>query len=367
MIITFSTENILESLRNVCNVAENKQNMPILANVYLKVSAGSIFLSATDLEVEVCSEDTFEGTGEIETTMNARKLYDMVKSLEGKDELSFNFEDNKTTISSGKSKFVLTAMDASEFPHMGKSEETDPLKINADKLLSLFNQTAFSMATQDARHYLNGLYLKKEGDSLTAVATDGHRLAISETKGLDKTGDFTAIIPRKCILELKRILAGDKDNKQNLVELSTTNKQISFKTGRFLVTSRLIEGNYPEYQKVVPDNLPNLLTIEKAALKHSLQQMAILSNEQYRGVKLALKNNELKLAADQSQDQAEDYVSCDYSGDELVVGFNVSYLLEAIDAMDEDKILMKLNNSETGCLLTGETNTPQYIIMPMRV
>ena len=367
MIITFNTKTLLESLRNVCGVAEDKQNMPILGNVYFKVSDGELLLVATDLEIEVLSKDPYEGSESIETTMNARKLFDMIKSLEGKDEVSFNFEDNKTTISSGKSKFVLSAIDATDFPHMEKDKQAESLQINSAKLLSLFNQTSFSMATQDARHYLNGLYLVKEEGLLTAVATDGHRLAISTLSDVAEGPNFAAIIPRKCIIELKRILAGDKDSKEQLVEVKATNKQISFKSGRFLVTSRLIEGNYPEYKKVVPESLPNLLTVEKASLKHSLQQMAILSNEQYRGVKLSLKNNELKLAADQSQDQAEDYVACDYQGDELVVGFNVSYLLEAIDAMDEDKVLIKLNDSETGCLMTGEKNTPQYIIMPMRV
>ena len=368
MIVTFRTADFLDTLKNIVGVAENKQNMPILANVYFKVGSGSLVMAASDLEVEVFSSEPFSSTEEAETTLNARKLFDIVKSLEEKEEITLRLEENKTTISAGKSKFVLTAMNPAEFPLMEREERGSDLQIESHNLLSLFNETSFSMAHQDARHYLNGLFLNSKGKEITAVATDGHRLAISEGSGTTGENNINAIVPRKCILEIKRILAGVKGNKEHLTEVMCNNKQISFKIGKLVVTSRLIEGSYPEYKKVIPEALPNHLTLDRKTFKGSLHKMAILSNEQYRGVKLVLAKNELKLAANNpAQEEGEDLIPCEYKGEEIEVGFNVSYLLEVLEVLDEDKIMMKLNNSDTGCLITCEKNTPQYIIMPMRV
>ena len=368
MLIKINTQRLLASLKSVVGVTENKQTMPVLSNILFEISPGRLRLTATDLEVQVLATTPVDAKESIKTTLNGKKLFDIIKSFEEAEEIEFNFEGTKTTISSGKSKFTLTEIDAEQFPVMEHDAGDSKTQIDGEKLYSLFNQTAFSMAHQDARHYLNGLYLVSDENKITAVATDGHRLAISQKENNNKQS-FSAIIPRKCVLELKRILTTDKDNKEKLTELSCNNRQISFTVDNFLITSKLIEGSYPEYKKVIPENLPNKLLVDRKAFKSSLQKMAILSNEQYRGVRLTLNNDELKLAANNpSQEEGEDLIACDYTGPLVEIGFNVSYLVEALDALQTERVCIKLNNSDSGCLITSDKETsPQYVIMPMRV
>lgn len=371
MFITINTQQLTDKLRGPVSIIEAKQGMPVLSNVYISVSGGTLRLTGSDLNVEVTSVQPIGSTEDLQTTLNGRKLADIVKSFAGADEVKLNFEENKATISSGRSKFTLTTIKAEEFPLMEKMEEAASAQIEGEKLYTLFNETSFSMATQDARQYLNGLYVQVgEDNKITAVATDGHRLAVAEESVKATTKPFNAIIPRKCILEIKRILMDDKGNKKKLVDFSCSNKKIHFKIGDETVTSKLIDGNYPEYKKVFPDTLPNKLSVGREALKTSLRRMAILTDEQYRGVKLLLGENEIKLVTNNpSQEEGDDLVSCEYSGDALEVGFNINYLIEVLDTLRTDKVGLSFKNSETGCLITGGENpsSPQYIIMPMRV
>jgi DNA polymerase III subunit beta len=370
MIITLDKKLLIEPLKAVTGVSEQKHSMAVLGNVLIKISGGELLMVCSDLEVEVSARINCDVEESIETTMPSKKLLEIVKALNDEEEIKFNIEDTKTTITSAKSKFILATIPAKEFPYVEqKTEEKQTIDINA--LDQVISETSFSMAFSDARHFLNGLFFEINDEKITVVATDGHRLAMSATPNTDKKGTTkTCIIPRKCINELKRILGSFKDNKQMLAEVSINSKEIMFNVGCFVVKSKLIEGNYPDYNKVFPDSLPNKLSVDKETLRAALQRMSILSNDQFKGVKLLIKKTELKLSTNNpSQEEGEDIIECNYGGDEIEVGFNLNYLLEVIDVVGSKELCLELKNPDSGCLISSgsKTSSNKYIIMPMRV
>ena len=371
MIISIDKDKLIEPLRHVVGVSEKKQTMPILGNVLLRANNGKLLLVSSDLEVEIAAEINYPFDGQIETTLPARKLLDIVKSMTGEEPITINIEDTKAIIKSGKSKFTLATLPANDFPYKEKTDSNRPYNINIVDLDNVIGQTSFSMAVQDARHFLNGLFLELEGNKLTVVATDGHRLAMSSCTTTDSIETpVTCIIPRKCIIELKRILATFNDNKENIAEVTVSNTEITIKVSNYTINSKLIDGNYPDYKKVFPESLPHKLSTNREDFKQSLQRMAILSNEQFKGVKLSLMNQEIKLTTtNPSQEEGEDSIECVYSGDSFDVGFNLTYLLEVIDVVTSEDLELQLNNSDSGCLIVSSNNNivNKYIIMPMRV
>lgn len=371
MIISIDKDKLIEPLRHVVGVSEKRQTMPILGNVLLKVGDGKILFVSSDLEVEIAAEIDYSFDGVVETTLPAKKLLDIVKSMSGAEPITINIEDTKAIIKSGKSKFTLATLPAADFPYKSLEPEISAHKINISQLDSIIGQTSFSMAIQDARHFLNGLFLEIATRKLTVVATDGHRLAMSTCTTSDTVeSPISCIIPRKCIIELKRILATFKDNSKNIAEVSVTNIEIIIKISSYTIKSKLIDGNYPDYNKVFPESLPHKLSTNRDHFKQSLQRMAILSNEQFKGVKLSLNNQEIKLSTNNpSQEEGEDSIECVYDGDSFDVGFNLTYLLEVIDVLATDDLELQLNNSDSGCLIVSskENITNKYIIMPMRV
>tara|TARA_Y100000748_G_C15483696_1_gene483911 strand:- start:925 stop:2040 length:1116 start_codon:yes stop_codon:yes gene_type:complete len=371
MIISIGKDKLIEPLRHIVGVSEKKQTMPILGNVLLRASNGKLLLVSSDLEVEIAAELDYPFDGQIETTLPARKLLDIVKSMPGDDPITINIEQTKAIIKSGKSKFTLATLPAIDFPYKKGVESNSPYSINIADLDNVIGQTSFSMAVQDARHFLNGLFLELDSDRLTVVATDGHRLAMSSCKTTNTIeAAVSCIIPRKCIIELKRILASFKDNNKNLAEVLISNTEITIKISTYTIKSKLIDGNYPDYNKVFPESLPHKLSANRDDFKQSLQRMAILSNEQFKGVKLSLMNDEIKLTTtNPSQEEGEDSLECVYSGDSFDVGFNLTYLLEVIDVVTSDDLELQLNNSDSGCLIvsSNDNTVNKYIIMPMRV
>jgi DNA polymerase III subunit beta len=370
MIISIQREKLINPLKQMVGVSEKKQAMPILGNILLRSKKGSLLIVSSDLEVEVSTLIQYETGESFDTTLPARKFLDILKSLPGSDLVEIDVSETKATIKSGKSKFTLATIPGSEFPY---KEEINEFKFNvsAVDLDNLISQTGFSMATQDARHFLNGMFLEVSKNKLTVVATDGHRLSMSSAETTNSTDDpVSCIIPRKCIIEIKRILTTFKDNKENLVEFQVTNREIIIKIDGFIVKSKLIEGNYPDYKKVFPESLPHKLTANKQDLKSALQRMSILSSDQFKGVKLSLNKTDIKLSTNNpSLEEGEDSIPCEYSGESFDVGFNLSYLLEVIDVISSDNIEIQLNNADSGCLISSkdETSMNKYIIMPMRV
>ena len=370
MIITLDKKLLIEPLRVVTGVSEQKHSQPVLGNVLFKISEGKLLMVCSDLEVEVSATIDCGVNENLETTIPGRKLLEIVKALNDEEEIKFNIEETKTTITSGKSKFVLGTISAKDFPYTQQKEE-EKQKINICALDKIISETSFSMAFNDARHFLNGLFFEITNEKITVVATDGHRLAMSTAKNTNKGGaTATCIIPRKCIAELRRILGSFKGNKEMLTEVSVNSREITFNIGCFVIKSKLIEGNYPDYKKVFPDSLPNKLMVDKEMLRAALQRMSILSNDQFKGVKLLIDKSELKLTTNNpSQEEGEDIIECNYGGDTVEVGFNLNYLLEVIDVVDSKELKLELNSADSGCLISSnsETSTNKYIIMPMRV
>tara|TARA_B100000614_G_C14557163_1_gene495930 strand:+ start:821 stop:1927 length:1107 start_codon:yes stop_codon:yes gene_type:complete len=368
MIINIPTETLVGPMKNIASVSDPKQTLPILGNTLIQLKDRVLTLLSSDLEVEVCYSCDVDYDGEISSTIPSRKFADILKSLDA-DVTSLEFEDNSVIIKGGKSRFKVATLPASDFP-ISDPGETEDIKIDAEKLTDLMNKTSFSMGYQDARHFLNGLYLECNENTLVAVATDGHRLALSETQVGDLAGMTTCIIPRKCISELKRILTTDNVNKENLITIGINSKNLIAKTNRYVVKSKLIEGKYPDYRKVFPDDLPNTLKLNKSSFKSALHRMSILSSEQYKGVKLSLGTSSLDLTTTNPlQEKGEDNIDCTYDGEPMEVGFNLAYLLEVIDVIDTETVQLRFGSQDTGCLVTSDESTPKskYIIMPMRV
>ena len=370
MIIKIQKEKLIEPLKNLVGVAEKKQTMPILGNVLFRADNQKLLIVGSDLEVEISTRIDYMVDGELNTTLPGRKLLDILKSLPGEEDVTIDFNDEKATIKSGKSRFVLASLPGSDFPY-DKEDIDYGFKVAAGSLDNLISQTAFSMAVQDARHFLNGMFFEVGSDKITVVATDGHRLSMSACNQINTLEEsVNCIIPRKCIMEIKRILSGFKDNKDHLVNFNILSNHFYFSVDDYFVKSKLIEGSYPDYNKVFPESLPHKLDVDKNEFKSALQRMSILSNEQFKGVKLSLSSSETKLSTNNpSQEEGEDSVSCSYSGENLDIGFNLTYLIEVIDVISSDNIVLQLNNSDSGCLISSKDNDAlnKYIIMPMRV
>ena len=370
MIIKIKKEKLIEPLKNLVGVAEKKQTMPILGNILFRADGQGLLMVGSDLEVEISTRVDYQTSGELNSTLPGRKLLDILRSLPGEGDVTIDFSDDKATIKSGKSRFVLATLPGSDFPY-DKDDIDYRFKVSANSLDNLINQTAFSMAVQDARHFLNGMFFEVSSDKITVVATDGHRLSMSACNQINTLDDpVDCIIPRKCITEIKRILTGFKDNKEHLVNFNIKSNHFYFSVDQYLVKSKLIEGNYPDYNKVFPESLPHKLDVDKSELKSALQRMSILSNEQFKGVKLSLSSTETKLSTNNpSQEEGEDSISCTYNGENLDIGFNLTYLIEVIDVLSSENIVLQLNNSDSGCLISSKDNDAlnKYIIMPMRV
>ena len=367
MIININRQSLVEPLKNIIGVSEQNQTMPILGHVLMEIRDGVCFLTATDLEVQVSFSYDIGVSENIRITVPARKFTDILRSLEAED-VSLEVTPKDIVIKSGKSKFRVSALNPDDFPII-TDDISDCMKIDSEALLKLVNSTSFSMGYQDARHFLNGLFIEFSQNNITAVATDGHRLACSLRACELSISEKTCIVPRKCINELKRILSSFNDISEILTEVSVSSKNIQFCMHGYTLLSKLVEGNYPDYNKVFPDTLPNSLKVDRLVLKSALQRLSILSSEQFKGVKFKLTASLLKLSTINSQQESGDEsIECEYDGDDLEIGFNLSYLLETLDVINTQNISIRLGQSDTACLLTADGDeTSKYIIMPMRV
>ena len=367
MIININRQSLVEPLKNIIGVSEQNQTMPILGHVLMEIKEGVCFLTATDLEVQVSYSYDIGVSENIRITVPARKFTDILRSLEAEN-VTLEVTPKDIVIKSGKSKFRVSALNPDDFPII-TDDISDCMKIDSEALLKLVNSTSFSMGYQDARHFLNGLFIEFSENNITAVATDGHRLAYSLSACELSSSEKSCIVPRKCINELKRILSSFNGNNDILTEVSVSSKNIQFCMHGYTLLSKLVEGNYPDYNKVFPKSLPNNLKVDRLLLKSALQRLSILSSEQFKGVKFKLNNALLNLSTINSQQESGDeIIECDYGGDELEIGFNLSYLLETLDVIDTQHIVIHLGGSDSGCLVTADGDeSSKYIIMPMRV
>ncbi len=358
-------EAILQPLQAVIGVVERRQTMPILANVLLSAKNGRLSVTATDLEVELvaATQVTVQQGGDI--TVPGRKLLDICRALPEKVSVTFAVDGERVTLRAGRSRFTLSSLSASEFPTIEEINAQQTLKVEQGALRRLLDQTHFSMAQQDVRYYLNGMLLETEGTTLRAVATDGHRLALCEVSLAEKAkSGQQVIVPRKGVLELQRILGAEGS-----VELSIGNNHVRAQIGDIRFTSKLIDGRFPEYGRVIPASPPKLIKADRETLKQALQRTAILSNEKYRGIRLAVKTSALTIQAhNPEQEEAEEELEVTYQGEEVEVGFNVNYLLDALGAIDGTDVELGLTDSNSSCLIRGPaTAACKYVVMPMRL
>ena len=365
MKLTASREALLKPLQAVIGVVERRQTMPILANVLLVAKDGQVAVTATDLEVELVATTEVDVGAAGEVTVPGRKLLDICRALPEDAEVSIGLSGDKLSVKSGRSKFSLMTLPAAEFPTVEDINAGQTLTVSQATLAKLLDKTHFSMAQQDVRYYLNGLLLETGKKHLRAIATDGHRLALCEVELDDKKmPEQQVIVPRKGVLELQRLMGGGGDLE---IELGSNHVRIQLEGIRF--TSKLIDGRFPEYERVIPQDTSNQLTTDRESFRGALQRTAILSNEKYRGIRLIIKSEGLLLQAhNPEQEEAEEEVEISYSGDDIEIGFNVNYLLDALGAIESEQIELAVVDGNSSCLLREPGNDEsKYVVMPMRL
>ena len=365
MKFTISRDALLKPLNLVAGVVERRQTLPILSNVLLSLEGGQLALTGTDLEVELVGRVSVSGASvDGEITVPARKLVDICKSLPDGSEIEFSLEAGKATVKAGRSRFTLSTLPASEFPSVDESPGELSLEISQASVKRLIERTAFAMAQQDVRYYLNGMLLEIRSGRLRMVATDGHRLALCTAPDPVDAGDAAVIIPRKGVLELARLLEGEES-----IRLVIGSNHVRAVNTQYTFTSKLVDGKFPEYERVLPKSPDKSVVGDRLALKQAFTRTAILSNEKYRGVRLKLSNDTLEITANNpEQEQAEEMVSVDYQGAELEVGFNVSYLLDVLSVLNGSQVRLSLADSASSALLEeAEAGDSLYVVMPMRL
>ena len=365
MKLSASRETLLKPLQAVIGVVERRQTMPILANVLLVAKNGQLAITATDLEVELVASAEVEVDTGGEVTVPGRKLLDICRALPDGAEVSLSQSGDKIALRSGRSKFSLTTLPAAEFPTVEDIEASQSIDVPQGILVRLLEKTHFSMAQQDVRYYLNGLLLETGGSHLRAVATDGHRLALCQQE-LEKAKlkDQQVIVPRKGVLELQRLLSGEG---AVTLEFGTNHIRIQLDGIRF--TSKLIDGRFPEYERVIPQDTSNQLAADKASFRGALQRTAILSNEKYRGIRMIIRDSGVTIQAhNPEQEEAEEELEVNYSGEDIEIGFNVNYLLDALGAIDADEVSISVQDSNSSCLLREpDSDDTRFVVMPMRL
>ena len=365
MKLSVQREVFLQPMQAVVGVVERRQTMPILANVLLVAKDGRLSVTATDLEVELVAMTDVDIQQEGEVTVPGRKLLDICRALPSEAKLSLNLDGDRVTVRSGRSRFTLSTLPAAEFPVIDDINAQQSITLSREQAHLLLAKTQFSMAQQDVRYYLNGLLLEAEGKRLRAVATDGHRLALCEVDLKKKVETAQqVIVPRKGVLELQKLLDSEGDV---TIEIGTNHVRVDLGDTRF--TSKLIDGRFPEYGRVIPTKGAKGLMAGREDLKAALHRAAILSNEKYRGIRLDIKEDSIVIQAhNPEQEEAEEQIEVEWAGDEIEIGFNVNYLLDALSAIDQENVEIDLIDSNSSCLIRAPGATDcKYVIMPMRL
>lgn len=367
MQFVINRDALLKPLQMVSGAIERRHNLPILSNVLLDVSGDTLSLTGTDLEVELVASTAqlqVQIPGRI--TVPAKKLLDICRSLPENSDIAVQMQGESCILTCGKTKFTLSTLSAAEYPNLESWQGEVELSLSRLQLRKLLDDTAFSMANQDVRYYLNGLLFEVDNGTLTAVATDGHRLAMSTLPLAAVAGQQKQIIiPRKGVLEIMRLLAND----EQLVSLSLGQNHIRLSDSSFSFSSKLIDGRFPDYRRVLPRNSTKLVTAHRSVLKDACTRASILSNEKYRGVRFTLSPAELQIVANNPEhEQAEEVIEVEYQGDNLEIGFNVGYLLDVLNSLSTDLVILHLNDSNSSALLEGVGNEgAAYVVMPMRL
>jgi len=366
MKFTISREALLRPLQLVAGVVERRHTLPILSNILLVLEDGQLKMTGTDLEVELVGALSLEQPGESgQITVPARKLLDICKSLPDQSVIEFSTDGAKAQVKAGRSRFVLATLPADDFPNVEESEADLNFTMKAEDLKNQFDQTSFAMAQQDVRYYLNGMLMEVTQGVVRTVATDGHRLAMSDSTADVACDKKQVIVPRKGVIELQRLLSETDE----LISVTVGSNHIRIGAGDYLFTSKLVEGKFPDYERVVPKGGDKTLCGPRQELRQVFQRTAILSNEKYRGVRLIAEGDSLQVVANNpEQEQAEETVTVDYEGERLEIGFNVTYLLDVLNALSGEQVKITLANANSSALVEDfDGGSSVYVVMPMKL
>ena len=366
MRFSIQREALLKPLQQVVGVVERRQTLPVLANLLVVADGDKITFTGTDLEVEMSASAAAVDVESGEVTVPARKLFDICRALPDGTKVDFKLGGDRVTVSAGRSRFTLATLPASEFPVIDNIELSERISLPEATLKDLMDRSAFAMAHQDVRYYLNGLLLDLREHSLRCVATDGHRLALIETG--HSAGVATSrqiIIPRKGVLELQGLF----ETGEGSVDLEFGRNHLRIRRGSVVFTSKLIDGRFPDYEAVIPIGADKQVRLVRDQFRSALQRAAILSNEKYRGVKLEVSPNKLRIVAhNPEQEEAVEEIEAKTGASDLGVGFNVNYLLDALNALQGDDVLLCLRDANSSCLLRApESEQARHVIMPLRL
>ena len=366
MRFSLQREVLLKPLQQVVNVVERRHTLPVLANLLVTVSDGLLSMTGTDLEVEMIARCAVEEAESGEGTLPARKLFEIVRALPDGSRVTIQHSGDKAVVQAGRSRFTLATLPAGEFPNIDDLELVERVSVPEAALKELIERTAFAMAQQDVRYYLNGLLLDLRENSLRCVATDGHRLALCEADV--PSGAKTRkqiIVPRKGVMELQRLLEGG----ERTVELEVGRNHLRVRREDVTFTSKLIDGRFPDYDAVIPIGADKEVVLEREALRACLQRAAILSNEKYRGVKLEFSPGQVRIVAhNPEQEEAQEDLEADTQIDALSIGFNVTYLMEALSALREERIMITLRDANSSALVRELSNEKtRHVVMPLRL
>lgn len=374
IVLKAAQEQILAALQSVSGIVERRHTLPILANVLIRKNGPELELITSDLEIQIRTQAQLGGDdGSYAITVGAKKLGDILKSLPGDQTVSLTANQNKLTLQGGKSRFTLQTLPAEDFPLVQEAADFGPaFSIPQKTLKLLISQVHFAMAVHDIRYYLNGILFVAEGNTLTLVATDGHRLALSQaTLDVDMPKQ-EVILPRKTVLELQRLLKDDgkaKDGEEPLIEMRFAGNQAKFSFGGLEFVTKLVEGKFPDYNRVIPKNHKNHITLGRTTLLASLQRAAILTSEKFKGVRMNFAPGTLGIASSNAeQEEAKEELDIDYGGDSFEIGFNVGYLMDVLANMGQDMVTVSLQDANSSALITNpEYEGFKYVVMPMRI
>lgn len=367
MKFSLNRELLLKPLLLVSGAVERKSTLPILGNILMDVSGQSLTLTATDLELEMVAYadiENLENDGKL--TVPAKKLLDICKSLPDGSLITFESTEDSVTISSGRSRYSLSTLPAADFPNIEEWKGDVEFKLSKAQLLRLIESTHFSMANQDVRYYLNGMSIETEGNEIRSVATDGHRLAICKISNEElQLPNRQVIVPRKGILEIIRLL----DPVDAEIQVFLGSNHVRILDTQFSFTSKLVDGRFPDYRRVLPRNGDKVLNTDKDQLRQVLSRASILSNEKFKGVRLNFTDQELKITANNpEQEQAEEILEIEFPYDNVEIGFNVNYVLDVLNAIKDESVKFTLADANSSVVIEGEENSEAlYVVMPMRL
>jgi DNA polymerase-3 subunit beta len=366
MRFSLSREAFLKPLQQVINVVERRQTLPVLSNLLVHVENGQLSLKGTDLEVELTARAAVENSQDGEVTIPARKLFDIVRALPDGSKITISHAGDKAILQTGKSRYTLATLPAKDFPENDQLAIMERIRVPEAALKELIERTAFAMAQQDVRYYLNGLLFDLKDKILRCVSTDGHRLALCETELADKVENRKQIIlPRKGVLELQRLLEDGDGN----IELEVGNNHLRVNRSDVTFTTKLIEGKFPDYEAVIPIGADKEVRVARELLRNALQRAAILSNEKFKGVKLDINPGVLNIVAhNPEQEEAQEEIEVESLIEGISIGFNVNYLLEALSALREETILIKLRDGNSSALVREASHErSRHVVMPLRL